>query len=265
MQTICGKATIKDLKTANKVLEFALETSTEGLYYKAGAISWDDAVVATITDASFGNEEEIVNGAVEGGRSQQGYVLCLGPPDLVNLPVADVHIIAWSSTVIRRACRATLQAETMALTKGVEAGTRLRAAIVDMKGKFDIKNWEVSAASNMGHVWMTDCDSLYEHLVSPKLNSIQDKRLGIDLMALRQDVWERGGERTQFIDHSSGDYPRWMDNSTMIADPLTKAMAGEPLLRTLTTGERDLRPTAESLIKERNRRSRKSKKESLEE
>ena len=72
LQTICGKATIKDLKTANKVLEFALETSTEGLYYKAGAISWDDAVVATITDASFGNEEEIVNGVVEGGRSQQG-------------------------------------------------------------------------------------------------------------------------------------------------------------------------------------------------
>ena len=124
LQTICGKATIKDLKTANKVLEFALETSTEGLYYKAGAISWDDAVVATITDASFGNEEEIVNGEVEGGRSQQGYLLFLGPPDLVNLPVADVHIIAWSSIVIRRACRATLQAE------GVEAGTRLRAAIM---------------------------------------------------------------------------------------------------------------------------------------
>ena len=89
---------------------------------------------------------------------------------------------------------------------------------------------------------------------------------GIDLLALRQDVWERGGERTHFIDHSSGDYPRWIDTSTVIADPLTKAMVGEPLLRTLTTGEMDLRPTAESLmIKERNRQSRKSKKESLQE
>ncbi len=53
LQTICGKATIKDLKTANKVLEFAFETSTEGLYYKAGAISWDDAVAATLSDAWF--------------------------------------------------------------------------------------------------------------------------------------------------------------------------------------------------------------------
>ena len=79
-------------------------------------------------------------------------------------------------------------------------------------------------------------------------------------------MWERGGERSQFIDHSSGDYPRWIDTSTMIADPLSKAMAGEPLLKTLTTGELDLRPTAESLmIKERNRKSRKSKKEGLEE
>ena len=118
----------------------------------------------------------------------------------------------------------------------------------------------------MGHVWMTDCDSLYEHLVSPKLNTIQDKRLGIDLMALRQDVWDQGGACTQFIDHSIGEYPRWIDPSTMIADPLTKAMVREPLLRTFTTGEMDLRPTAESsMIKERNRQSRKSRKESLQE
>ena len=45
-----------------------------------------------------------------------------------------------------------------------EAGTRLPAAIVDMKGKLDLRNWEESAANEMGHCWMTDCDRLYEHL-----------------------------------------------------------------------------------------------------
>ena len=54
---------------------------------------------------------------------------------------------------------------------------------------------------------MTDCESLYEHLASPKFNPIDDKRLAIDMLALRQYVWERNGKRTQVVDTSSGDYP----------------------------------------------------------
>ncbi len=84
-------------------------------------------------------------------------------------------------------------AETFALIRGTEAGTRIRAAIVDMKGKLDMRNWEDTAAREMGHVWMTDCDSLYEHLMSQRFNTIENKRLGIDLMALRQQIWERDG------------------------------------------------------------------------
>ena len=88
----------------------------------------------------------------------------------------------------------------------------------------------------MGHIWLTDCDSLYEHLMSSKFNSIENKRLAIDLMALRQQVWERNGERTLEVDHSSGDYPRWIDTSVMLADPLTKAMNTDRLVLTMTTG-----------------------------
>ena len=94
------------------------------------------------------------------------------------------------------------------INQGVEAGTRLRAAVVDMRGSLNLKDWEQSSSSQMGHVWLTDCDSLYEHLISPKNNSVDNKRLAIDLMALRQYVWERNGERSQYIEHSSGDYPR---------------------------------------------------------
>jgi hypothetical protein len=258
---------VKDLRQCNKVLEYALETSDRGLHFASEGIDWKDAVVCTIADASFGNESEAVKLAdagdeMEPGRSQQGYVICLAPADTVNLTVATIHPITWSSTIIKRVCRATLQAETMSLTKGVEMGAKIRAAIVDMKGKLDLKNWEESSAMHMGHVWMTDCESLYEHLISPRLNTIDNKRLAIDLMALRQYVWERCGERTQYIDHASGDYPRWIDTSTMIADPLTKAMDGARLENTLMTGQLDLRPTAESLmIKERNRKSRQAAKE----
>tara|TARA_B110000261_G_scaffold134049_1_gene151081 strand:+ start:157 stop:645 length:489 start_codon:yes stop_codon:yes gene_type:complete len=152
-------------------------------------------------------------------------------------------------------------AETFAMTKAVEAGTRIRAAIVDMKGQLDIRNWEESASQSMGHCWMTDCDSLYEHLMSQRFNAIENKRLAIDLKALRQFIWERSGERTLEVDCSCGDYPRWIDTSVMLADPLTKAMKSDRLQQTLKTGLFDLRPTAESLmIKEKNRACRKAAK-----
>ena len=152
-------------------------------------------------------------------------------------------------------------AETFAMIRGTENGSRLRAALVDMQGKLDLQHWEKSATRHMGHVWMTDCDSLYEHLVAPKLNSIENKRLGIDLMALRQQIWERDGERTLVLDRTSGDYPRWIDTSVMIVDPLTKNMNPDRLIQTLSTGYFDMRPTAESLmIKQKNRALRKAAK-----
>ena len=124
------------------------------------------------------HETEKVHGDFEDGRSQQGYILCLGPQDLVTLPVAMVHVISWSSSLIRKICRPTLQAGTMVMTRGVEARARLRAAIVDMKGQLDINNCENSAASHMGHVCMTDCDSLYENFILPKMNWIDSKTWG---------------------------------------------------------------------------------------
>ena len=219
------------------------------------------SVVCSISDASFCNETVLIDGFPEPGRSQQGYLVCLAPAGVVNLPEAMIHPISWSSTHIKRVCRATLMAETFAMIRGTESGARIRAAIVDMMGKLDMRNWEESAAQSMGHCWMTDCDSLYEHLMSQRLNSIENKRLAIDLMALRQQIWERQGERTLEVDCSCGDYPRWIDTSTMLADPLTKAMNCERLQQTLMTGRFDMRPTAESLmVKEKNRQARKGQK-----
>ena len=62
------------------------------------------------------------------------------------------------------------------------------------------------------------------------------------------------------IDHSCGDYPRWIDTSVMLADPLTKTMTSEKLTNVMMTGQYDLRPTEESLmIKAKNRALRKGK------
>ena len=157
-------------------------------------------------------------------------------------------------------------AEAFAMIKGTEHGARIRAAVVSAKGQLDMGDWEDSSANNMSHVWLTDCDSLYEHLVSSKMTQVENKRLAIDLMALRQLIWERGGERTEVVDHTSGDYPRWIDTSTMLADPLTKVMGADRLIQAMMTGHMDLQPTAESMaIKAKNRVARKAKRVSEQE
>ena len=99
-------------------------------------------------------------------------------------------------------------------------------------------------------------------MVSPSNKQVANKRLAIDLKSLRQQIWVRDGDRTEVVDHTSGDYPRWIDTSTMLADPLTKVMSSERLDGTMMTGLFDMRPTVESLaIKARNRQARQAKKD----
>ena len=74
LQCVAGKGTVKDMKECNKVLEFALQTSDEGLYFASDGFDLDEAVLCTITDASFANDTEEVNVVNEAGRSQHAVV-----------------------------------------------------------------------------------------------------------------------------------------------------------------------------------------------
>ena len=77
----------------------------------------------TITDASFGNESNF--------RSQEGRMTF--SLDLIRLTktVWGCILIGYSSTITGRVCLSTLQAETYALSDGVEESMRLRAALAD--------------------------------------------------------------------------------------------------------------------------------------
>ena len=45
--------------------------------------------------------------------------------------------------------------------------------------------WEYHAARFMRNVWMIDCNSLNDHLRNPTFTKCSDKRLSIDLAAVR--------------------------------------------------------------------------------
>ena len=100
LQSVCGTATLDDLRFANKLLQKAKESSDDGLFFKSGLFTWNQMEMPTITDASFGNESHF--------RTQKGRMTSLTGPDAFDKKRYGVHLIGFSSTIIGRVCRSTL-------------------------------------------------------------------------------------------------------------------------------------------------------------
>ena len=101
-----------------------------------------------------------------------------------------VHFVSFSSTIQKRVVSSTMKAESYQLTEVVEAADLIRAALCDVHGRLDEKDWESSAASWCKCLWLTDCKSAEATLHTPVTKGI-DKRLGIELASLRQYLWRR--------------------------------------------------------------------------
>ena len=63
-----------------------------------------------------------------------------------------------------------------------------------------------------------------DYLKNPVPQGCEDKRLEIDLEALRDSLWfdADGNPKDDWLENQH-DKPRWIDTSAMICDPLTKA------------------------------------------
>ena len=73
--------------------------------------------------------------------------------------------------------------------------------------------------------------SLCFFFVSPNKKQVDNKRLAIDLSALKQLVWDNRDDCDAEVDGSKGDYPVWIDTSAMLPDCLTKTMDFLPIGR----------------------------------
>ena len=179
---------------------------------------WDDAVIVTISDVSFCQEQAQIDGVTQNFKS----AVALG--NALNAEKMLIHPLSWRSTRITRVCRSTLMEEAFALSNAVEHGMRTRATIVHMRGQLNIRQWEETASAAMGLVWFTDCESLFSHLISPNSKQADNKRPAIDLSALKQLIWDSRDDCDEEVDGSKGDYPRWIDTSAMLSACLTKTM-----------------------------------------
>ena len=84
------------------MLDYAQQSSEEGLYFSSNVeFSWEDAGITTTADANFSNDNVTAaqNGVTrnEGRRSQQAYLVALGPADMLNVQKAVIHPVCWEA------------------------------------------------------------------------------------------------------------------------------------------------------------------------
>ena len=224
-------ATVSTLKEANKVLELALNGMDLKLRYKNGPFNFQELGVLTASDASFAGEPN--------SRSQQGRIHFLVPAQQLLNPECceyDVMIVSFSNTTTKRVCRATLQAETYALQNAQEAGDRVRALLAQLhKNETTDPEWHDSSRRAIPHVMLSEWRSLVANLDTKVPSRVQDKRLQIELDAIRQSIFAGDGRRAAEVYPKGGDRVDWVATPTQVADWLTKSMKPTYMLRVLDT------------------------------
>ena len=116
LQTVLKTCTVDDLLSCNQLLSYVKSTPNKGLFFPYGAMEIEDAKVLSITDASHAADfDTSQDGKRLGYRSQAGRLLVLCGHDFLENSGGQVYILGYHSNVIRRVCRSTLQAETLAL------------------------------------------------------------------------------------------------------------------------------------------------------
>jgi hypothetical protein len=244
------KPIVDDILKANKVVKYIKDEPEECLTFLSEALKWPEKpgdeieiVTASVSDASHGQEDEYLEeeDVREPFRSHGAKLIFLANKEMLTQECAHLHLISFGSTVVRKVCSSTLKAETYQLQTVVESGDLLRAAVADMHGQLDYKHWETSASKFMVHVWFTDCNSTAETLKKPVPKKGVDKRIGMELAALRQCLWRRKGDGLadprlyDAMPEDPTDICHWIDTHSMIADPLTKRMKADLLVQVLKT------------------------------
>ena len=191
LSTSLNGATVDELIQANKAVRKCKQRSVSIKFPRLEKPLHLEA----FCDASYAN--------LKGGSSQGGMIIFLKGKN------GKISPLSWSSRKIKRVCRSTLTAETMALLEVSETCIWLSHIINELLHD-SLETTEI----------FTDNKSLFE--AAHSTTSVEEKRLRVDLAAIRQSI-----SRKEFT-------LQWIDTKHQLADALTKQGADSTkLLQTL--------------------------------
>ena len=127
----------------------------------------DDDGLRTVVfaDSSLNNRDDEDFG--ENVRSQLGFVCLLCDDGLYKHGEGPVHVLDWSSTRVRRVCRASMAAEAHGLTEGAEALEWIRALFFELAAPAQqLGPLLDEVAAVLPAKWFDDAHSLVSHLLA---------------------------------------------------------------------------------------------------
>ena len=188
LSTHFKNGSVSHLKMINKCIKDVQSNPVMVQYPKLR----NELIIVGFCDAALHNMDDRVS---SGG----GYIIFLADKGLRSAPVS------WTSTKIKRVVRSSLAAEALIAVECADAMYYIKAMIGEI------------LKSEVRMVLVTDSNNLVESLKSP--HPVQEKRLRVDMAALRKDVNDGVIE----IKHCVG--------SKQVADILTKTGVNADLIR----------------------------------
>jgi hypothetical protein len=173
------------------------------------------AKLFVFVDGSFANNKDLT--------SQLGYAIILANEennDGTNEFTITGNLIHFSSTKSKRVTRSVLASEVYGMVAGVDMAYALASTLRQITERLGLEA--------IPTIVCTDSYSLYECLV--KLGTTKEKRLMIDIMALRQSYERR---ELQEI--------RWINGDDNLADAFTKASPNRTLERFVDSNKATVR------------------------
>jgi hypothetical protein len=189
-----------DIRTLNKRLEWQVKNIDRGIKYIALDLTRTKLFV--FVDGSFANNKDL--------SSQIGYLIILANETSIGNDEFEIkgNLIHYSSTKSKRVTGIVLASEIYGMVGGVDMAIAINTTIKMITDQLDLPRTPI--------VVCTDSYSLYECLV--KLGTTKEKRLMIDIMALRQSY-----ERSEIAEI------RWIDGKDNPADAMTKSAPNKAL------------------------------------
>ncbi|XP_044724729.1 polyprotein [Hirsutella rhossiliensis] len=191
----------KDYAILNKRLQWQMDHQLRGLTYKP--IDLATAKLMVFTDGSFANNKDL--------SSQLGFVITLVNETNHKEKQFEIsgNIVHWSSTKCKRVTRSVLASEIYGMANGFDIGISLAMTMKIITERLNLPPIP---------------------LIVFKLGTTKEKRLMIDIMALRQSY-----EKREITDI------RWINGADNPADAMTKASPNRALERFIDTNSLTIR------------------------
>jgi len=203
----------EEIAKLNKRIQWQIDNAERGLRFIQ--LDLKKTALYVFVDGSFANNKDL--------SSQIGFIIVFGNEralDQENTFQLRGNILHWGSTKCKRVTRSVLASEIYGMAGGFDAAYVLKTTITSILQRLDLPPCKM--------VVCTDSLSLYQCLV--QLGTTTEKRLMIDIMALRESY--EGREIDEI---------RWIAGADNPADAMTKDQPNRALEDLVSTNTTTLR------------------------